>query len=176
MAVRSQLLGQRFGRLVVISDLGSYKGNSRWLTQCDCGKQVPHTAGELKCGAVQSCGCLLSDWIRATKRLRPFESLYNTLKSRCRKSKKLKCDLTYEEFLEFTKQKTCHYCGEPVQWTEFNVNLNGQGCNLDRRDSHLAYSKDNCIVCCFTCNTMKTDLPYDVFIAQVRRIATWMTS
>lgn len=171
MSARSQLTGRRFGRLFVLLDVGSYKGNSRWLTRCDCGNFVVHSAGNLLTNNVQSCGCFLADWIRSTKRLRPFESLYNTLKSRCRANKNLSCELSYEDFLKFTKQENCHYCNDYIQWTKFNININGGGCNLDRKDNNLPYSVDNCAVCCATCNRMKSDIAYAVFIQQVRKIA-----
>jgi hypothetical protein len=59
-------IGQTFGRLTVIDQLGSEKrenGRSRgqWLCQCECGntKQVEST--NLSLGKVKSCGCLFDD-------------------------------------------------------------------------------------------------------------------
>lgn len=61
-ANRLDLLGQRFGRLVVISEAenritksGQYK--AYWLCQCDCGKQVEVSTQNLRRGT-KSCGCL----------------------------------------------------------------------------------------------------------------------
>ena len=60
MRVRD-LIGQRFGRLVVIEKLPSKKGKSVWRCKCDCGntKDVPSTY--LTTGDTKSCGCLFKE-------------------------------------------------------------------------------------------------------------------
>ena len=56
----AKLMGQRFGRLVV---LGSEKHDQRtdrsiyWRYRCDCGKEVLVQGGKLRQGVVVSCGC-----------------------------------------------------------------------------------------------------------------------
>lgn len=52
------LMGQRFGQLTVIADIGSKNNKHYWLCQCDCGnkKEVPGTY--LRYGITKSCGCL----------------------------------------------------------------------------------------------------------------------
>jgi hypothetical protein len=53
------LMGERFGRLVVVGNLGKAKnGNYRWLCQCDCGAKKEVYSGNLRSGAITSCGCL----------------------------------------------------------------------------------------------------------------------
>ena len=56
----ANLLGQRFGRLTVIKDLGSKNNRKLWLCKCDCGnlKECTTTALRRKDGNTQSCGCL----------------------------------------------------------------------------------------------------------------------
>jgi len=51
------LTGQRFGRWTVL-ELVSTGQHTRWLCQCDCGKQKAVAADNLKSGKSQSCGCL----------------------------------------------------------------------------------------------------------------------
>jgi len=59
MALRIDLAGRRFGRLVAIRDAGVDKSRSRlWLCQCDCGKEKIVSGKLLNGGNVQSCGCL----------------------------------------------------------------------------------------------------------------------
>ena len=59
---RENLLGQRFGRLLVIGEAENTRaGKARWLCQCDCGNQKVITAGNLKSGYTHSCGCLRID-------------------------------------------------------------------------------------------------------------------
>ena len=52
------LLGQRFGKLVVIKYAGKEKrGRSLWLCQCDCGNQKVIPARHLLHNDAKSCGC-----------------------------------------------------------------------------------------------------------------------
>lgn len=56
---KQNLIGQRFGRLVVIESAESDKrGKARWICQCDCGKTLEISACHLKSGHTKSCGCL----------------------------------------------------------------------------------------------------------------------
>ena len=59
MGRKLDLLGQRFGRLVVIRDAGRDKRQRvKWECQCDCGQtRVVHSCN-LTAGRQQSCGCL----------------------------------------------------------------------------------------------------------------------
>ena len=57
------LVGQRFGRLVVLERFydieHQYKNrNARWLCQCDCGNKKVIVGMDLRNGKTQSCGCL----------------------------------------------------------------------------------------------------------------------
>lgn len=52
------LLGQKFGKLIVISRNGSDKQKrAMWLCQCDCGNQVTVRGSDLTNGKIISCGC-----------------------------------------------------------------------------------------------------------------------
>ena len=55
------LTGQKFGRLTVLYKLPSKgTGNNRktrWLCQCECGKEVAVITGALRRGTTKSCGC-----------------------------------------------------------------------------------------------------------------------
>ena len=54
----SDLTGQRFGKLTVISCSGKDKYNNRvWKCQCDCGNITYVTTSNLKSGNNKSCGC-----------------------------------------------------------------------------------------------------------------------
>ena len=54
------LIGQRFGRLVVVDKCGKDKNgkNTIWLCKCDCGGTTRATSTHLRNGHTQSCGCL----------------------------------------------------------------------------------------------------------------------
>lgn len=55
------LIGQRFGRLLVISPAGLNKeGRQLWKCQCQCGNTCITNRRNLQNGSCQSCGCLSS--------------------------------------------------------------------------------------------------------------------
>ena len=54
LAGREDIIGKRFGRLVV----KAYDGNSHYLCDCDCGVEVSVDTSNLKSGNTKSCGCL----------------------------------------------------------------------------------------------------------------------
>ncbi len=55
---RSELMGKRFGKLVVLerTDRKS-NGAVLWRCRCDCGKECEKTTGALNAGFATSCGC-----------------------------------------------------------------------------------------------------------------------
>mgnify|MGYP001019018313 FL=1 len=56
------LVGQRFGKLVVIKPTGNIKHhNQEWQCLCDCGKTTYVRSNTLTTGDTKSCGCLHSD-------------------------------------------------------------------------------------------------------------------
>ena len=56
------LLGQKFGRLTVLSEASVNKpGKSRWLCRCDCGIEKIVLGSSLKNGSTKSCGCLCGE-------------------------------------------------------------------------------------------------------------------
>lgn len=62
MAIRENLVGQRFGELVVLEYDHTHKtpsGQSKafWKCQCDCGNTTVVSAQSLKCLHTTSCGC-----------------------------------------------------------------------------------------------------------------------
>ncbi len=65
------LLGQRFGRLVVTSPAPrSVDGYVTWACSCDCGATAIIKTRSLRRGSTRSCGCLRADANRARNRAR----------------------------------------------------------------------------------------------------------
>ena len=60
---RIDLVGQRFGLLVVVS----YAAKQRWAVRCDCGAEKVIAGNHLRRGATKSCGCSSRDWTRTTQ-------------------------------------------------------------------------------------------------------------
>ncbi len=53
-----QLIGQRFERLVVLSQEETLKKETKWLCKCDCGKETIVSGWMLNAGNTKSCGCI----------------------------------------------------------------------------------------------------------------------
>lgn len=63
MTKKIDLVGKRFGRLLVTSEASerSKGGDMRWVCRCDCGKVKEFFGGNLRHGASTSCGCYHSE-------------------------------------------------------------------------------------------------------------------
>jgi len=56
---KTDLTGNRFGRLTVVADSGERPGRRvLWDCVCDCGKSTRVTTDSLRSGHTRSCGCL----------------------------------------------------------------------------------------------------------------------
>ena len=53
----SNLIGQRFGRLIVEKKVPSRSNRARWLCKCDCGQYKEVDGNHLKRNEILSCGC-----------------------------------------------------------------------------------------------------------------------
>ena len=59
--LKTNLIGQKFGKLTVLSETSQRSNNSIiWLCKCECGKEVLVSTNCLTTGNTQSCGCLVS--------------------------------------------------------------------------------------------------------------------
>lgn len=86
------------------------------------------------------------------------------------KRKGLEVTLTDDDFIKLVTSD-CHYCGQ--SWQNETRVVNKRPVNMltiDRKDSTKGYIIENCVSCCKICNTIKMDMPYEVFIAQIRKI------
>lgn len=66
MVAKANLIGQRFGRLVVVAPAENWVQPSgqtkvQWKCRCDCGTVKVIRSGDLKGGHTSSCGCLSSE-------------------------------------------------------------------------------------------------------------------
>ena len=91
-----------------------------------------------------------------------------TVYKRNAKNKNRNLDLPEDEFIEISKQP-CIYCGG------YSDTYNGNQFNgIDRFDSNLGYSLNNCVPCCATCNRMKMDLPANEWINKMKQIIKYI--
>lgn len=77
------------------------------------------------------------------------EHIHNYKKHKCGSEKGVNWDETMtRELCEGLLKSQCHYCGKKYE-------VGGYLLGIDRIDSKLGYTEDNCISCCRTCNFMK---------------------
>lgn len=89
MPSTTNIIGQRFSRLLVLSDTERQHGGHRTvLCLCDCGKKIIARNSSLLSGNTKSCGCLQIEITirRSTKHNHRRARIYNiwcTMKARC---------------------------------------------------------------------------------------------
>lgn len=140
--VPDEIIGKKFGRLIVISETRSPDRRGRfYICLCDCGNRTSVYAGHLKNGGTKSCGCTRNG-INAThgmSRTAEYRAWENA-RSRCRNPKNMKFPI---------------YGGRGIQFCErwaksFENFLNDMGRkpskhhSLDRKDSDGNYEPGNC--------------------------------
>ena len=143
------LIGQRYGKLIVIGQAKSTKdGKRRWNCRCDCGnlKTKPVTTYDLRSGKVKSCGCLyiVSNKGRNKKHGKRWTRLYRIwqgMKSRC----------FYEGNIAFANYggrgiTLCREWKEDFQTFYDWAMANGykDDLSIDRIDSNGNYEPSNC--------------------------------
>ena len=86
------LTGNRYSRLVVIGlDYWQKQADgrhlSKWLCQCDCGKEASVVGGSLRAGLTTSCGCYKAERTAERSRKYPFDSrilqIWKNMMGRC---------------------------------------------------------------------------------------------
>ena len=67
----------------------------------------------------------------------------------------------------------CYWCGEPPSNIGHGLRNHGSFIysGIDRVNNALGYEPGNAVSCCIVCNSMKRELPVEVFIDRVLRIA-----
>lgn len=180
------LVGKRFGKVQVVrfSHKKDVSGHKRrvWECVCDCGKIFLAQTGDLHQGHYQSCGCARAAAIaEANKKKRKAvgenakNKLFNSYKRKA-EQRGFAWELSKDEFI-LCILSDCHYCGvHPSTSTEKicrdtyeHIFYNG----VDRVNNCVGYTISNSVPCCPTCNYAKRQLPLELFLEWVNRIAAF---
>lgn len=168
-------VGDKFGPREVVSYAGLNKFRRKlWNVKCDCSKEFSCTEQDLHRQLIHpGCRSCAQSKPKPSRRKRPYEYRYNCLVNRGRHP----VNISYEQFLEFTKIRECHYCGVDVDWGEPFGKGRSTACNLDRKDNTLPYELDNVVVSCRRCNYGKNDFfSYSEWLELGSVIRSWRDS
>jgi len=140
MAELIDILGLRFGRLIVVSRAESrYSGQTMWKCLCDCGQFTEVVQYSLRRGKTNSCGCLNKEIV--TKHGRwgtPVYNSWHSMMQRCYNS-------NYPRYRDYGGRgiKVCN------RWLKFENFLEDMGdrpngTSLDRINNNGNYAPSNC--------------------------------
>jgi 5-methylcytosine-specific restriction endonuclease McrA len=147
-----------------------------WRCEClKCGTIVLVPTSKLKEGAAKSCGCQQGNpGARTAPGQSGFNALYNNYLQGA-KRRQLCFELTKEQFKKLTKLN-CTYCGKKPTASCYgsrgNVAEHGKYMynGIDRLDSALGYTINNCVTACAECNLAKGTRSYKEFYDWITRI------
>jgi hypothetical protein len=176
------MIGKKFGRLLVVSRGETRNLRAYWNCVCDCGAKFTAMAKCLRRGDTKSCGCALKEWQAQAATIamnKPDgEASAHQIFLNYQRWARLRnhCfELTEEQFLALTKGN-CFYCGaEPSQIhlhtnrrkTDTGYKYNG----VDRMDNTKGYTVENSVPCCGVHNFMKKKMSAPDFIAACVSVA-----
>ena len=162
------LVGQRFGKLTVLSCDGLIKKRVRWLCRCDCGNEKSVAGLYLNHNETTSCGCnkyRLGDenplW---TGHGEITGTIWGNVKTAAKKRNlpvEVSIQDAWDKFL--AQDRKCVL-------TQLELTI-GEDASLDRIDSSKGYTKENIQWVHKDVNIMKWDFGQDYFIKVCHMIA-----
>lgn len=175
-----KVIGNRYGKLVVLEDNKTYRNNrsTRILKcKCDCGKITNVNKSKVLQGITKSCGCLqekMRKELGQKRKKETGEASFNELYY-CyiisAKRRNYEFNLTKEEFKNIIT-KPCIYCGNMLTQEKRTKGNNGvfKYTGIDRYDNNKGYILDNCVSCCGICNRLKSNLSIEEFEKHLEKI------
>jgi len=144
------LVGQRFGRLVVLERVGTYvqpcgSKSPTYRCKCDCGNETVVPARNLRSGNTQSCGCKKHpEYYRHSERL---YGVYRCILDRCRNPNNENYKYYGGRGIDICEEwkKDYAYFREWAYENGYSENDNNRfTCTIDRIDVNGNYCPENC--------------------------------
>lgn len=176
------LVGQKFGKLLVLSRKRKLLPNGKYLyiatCKCDCGNIKDFVANHVKYGRSKSCGCDKSHYKNTSGEKNPCFTgykeirgkMWNNIKKRA-KDKGIDVSVTLQEIWElYEKQdRKCALTGLPIC---FDKNNGETTASLDRIDSSGGYTIDNIQWVHKDVNKMKNAYDIEYFIKMCKLVSS----
>lgn len=136
-----KIIGEKFGRLKVISEFRNDKKKLICECVCDCGNKKIISRNNLITGHTQSCGCLVKEGTRTTHGLRkhPLYNVWGLMRDRCNNP-----DSTFFQHYGGRGIKVCDRWNEFENFYEDMKDGYKKGLSIDRIDNNGDYEPSNC--------------------------------
>ena len=139
------LIGKRFGRLVVVADSGQRKWREVcWKCICECGAYKIIRGSDLTSGKVNSCTCLQRELsvLRASKHNKhgtPTYICWQNIIKRCTNKK----STYYKDY----GGRGISICGRWLDFRNFLIDMgeSPNGYTIERKDNNGNYEPNNCV-------------------------------
>lgn len=171
---RSELVGQKFGKLLVLSFAEIRKGHSYWNIRCDCGTEKVVLGYHLTRKNIKSCGCGIAKGnghssFRGSGRV--SMTYFSSIKrgadgGKGRVAKEFSVTIDYLSELFDKQDGKCALSGLDLDFI-----TKKETASLDRIDSSIGYIEGNLQWVHKDINMMKRAYDQDYFIELCRKIA-----
>ena len=146
MPAKIDVIGQRFGRLVALSDDAPARGRRRVLCICDCGVRKTVDPRDLRRGHATSCGCAQKERVGEICRARSTHGMTKTVEHDTWQKMLGRCRNRNNPKFKDYGGRGITVCDRWLQFEAFlsDMGLRPTGATLDRIDVNGNYEPDNC--------------------------------
>lgn len=151
MRKRKNVIGNRYGRLVVIKEVNphvliSKKHRRKVVCKCDCGKSKTFLLENIRNGNTKSCGCLAKEVSAKTGKNSKTHGMTNSREHSTWRNMKTRCLNSNSASYERYGGRGITICKRWLKFKNFYEDMGNKpiGKTLDRIDNNKGYSKQNC--------------------------------